>query len=70
MNIKFVKESRSHNYRFCKLALIKSTTYPSSAIAIIKEIKRKKPRNGLLIRVMRASSLTYNRNGEPKKFFV
>jgi hypothetical protein len=41
MNIKSVIESRSHNYRFCKLSLIKSTTYPSSAIAIIKEIKRK-----------------------------
>jgi hypothetical protein len=48
MNIKFVKESRSHNYRFCKLSLIKSTIYPSSAIVIIKEIKRKEAKERIV----------------------
>ena len=48
MNIKSVIESRSHNYRFYKLSLIKSTTYPSSAIAIIKEIKRKEAKEGIV----------------------
>ena len=48
MNIKFVKESISHNYRFCKLSLGKSTSYPSSAIAIIKEIKRKEAKERIV----------------------